>query len=1073
MAGDPYDDLLAAQRAALGESFAPATVDDVATITFVEIDDSTGKVRRARASIAGEGDFPVSVGNLEPSENDRVLIRRTVGSEAAPNYSLVEILESSVIAGANLNKTILPAPEFDAPDSTSALIRGPGIVAANLTVRFLLLEQKYPQSSTLVYYALDGSNDWSVERAAYPATEIKLSRTFAPGASAKVYLQAESHGYMYPGLESEIRTFALAADDTSPGTATALAVDSSVPGQLKVAPTGTLAADVFAKWRYEFAANPGGPVTSTVIAEGPDYKFVAPAGIYYIRVTPVSRSGVLGVPYPNPPANLAGPYTILVPVLSDTTPPGVIGAPTLAVSTVEYAGTWHGFLQVTRPAYTPPADIQQYEIGVVVDDGRTFVITEPYDAAVTSWKYELGFGNFTVAMRARDTSGNAPAFGATAAINNPAPALSGAAIVVTTQPVGAGIKLAWNRIAEASGYEIERANDAGGSGAATIGTVQALYFIDPLPSDTSINPTYHYRVRAYTTVNGVVTYGAYSARVSGTAGDIDGQNLRADSVVAAVVAADNGIFNKVVAGAVQSGMFSTDASPNSRVEIRGNAVSDANRIKFIENIAGTQYERARASGDGFRVLGNLAEQDIVLGRNASGRGQLVAHGITIGHDGANPFLGVSLYNGAYLSMTGPQSSGRFLQGAYGAYDSVVFRSDLGSIVQPIFAFHQNGGGGSGNEKLAIWHDGIAAANAGTPAPGIEWRANIGAGVATHWVSSGRVRATGFDNMAVSHYGSYPIAIRQNAALGSTGGNVQPIAAFQQNTSNDLSLRILGYRGQTIGTSDWQDARIIAWTDVDNGNFNGGALQLGARAYASFWALGTGGTSHIFLNEASNRIETTRNMHVGGALSKTSGSFVIAHPDPKLAETHELRHCFTESPTRGENIYTYRVSVANGAATALDSEGKPVEGVTVDTKNPRKVSIPLPDYWRHLNENPRVMTSQHGEGDGFAQHRGWVDRQGTMLTISVSEDGEYLALAIGTRKDAAARAWWDRRGAIKTVAQKWEGEETGNSRQLRAARVEAREAMRDSPSRRRVVPVGMLGDRILQERRYHAESGFAR
>ena len=87
--------------------------------------------------------------------------------------------------------------------------------------------------------------------------------------------------------------------------------------------------------------------------------------------------------------------------------------------------------------------------------------------------------------------------------------------------------------------------------------------------------------------------------------------------------------------------------------------------------------------------------------------------------------------------------------------------------------------------------------------------------------------------------------------------------------------------------------------------------------------------------------------VGGTLSKTSGTFTIKHPDPAKSGSMALQHSFVESPTRGDNIYTYVVS------SSADNQ-------TVVTD--------LPSYWEFLNENPRMWIQAKGM---FAQAYGEV------------------------------------------------------------------------------------------------------
>jgi hypothetical protein len=126
---------------------------------------------------------------------------------------------------------------------------------------------------------------------------------------------------------------------------------------------------------------------------------------------------------------------------------------------------------------------------------------------------------------------------------------------------------------------------------------------------------------------------------------------------------------------------------------------------------------------------------------------------------------------------------------------------------------------------------------------------------------------------------------------------------------------------------------------------------------------------------------TARLHVNGSLSKTSGSFDIPHPDPALTETHRLRHCFVEAPTRGENIYRFSVE-----AEAAD-----------------EVTLPLPGYWRHLNENPQVWISPNGH---FGRAHGRVTADGAELVVTTDAPGRYDILLVATRTDRHARDYFD-------------------------------------------------------------------
>ena len=118
--------------------------------------------------------------------------------------------------------------------------------------------------------------------------------------------------------------------------------------------------------------------------------------------------------------------------------------------------------------------------------------------------------------------------------------------------------------------------------------------------------------------------------------------------------------------------------------------------------------------------------------------------------------------------------------------------------------------------------------------------------------------------------------------------------------------------------------------------------------------------------------------VNGSVSKTSGSFLIDHPDPvKKAQGMKLKHCFVESPTAGDNIYTFECEAMQ--------DGQIVE-------------IPLPDYYKYLNENTRIWINgiEH-----FGRAYGKISEDETKLLVTCEKVGKYQILCIGTRKDPDA------------------------------------------------------------------------
>ncbi|MDX1958871.1 MAG: hypothetical protein SFU98_09870 [Leptospiraceae bacterium] len=132
--------------------------------------------------------------------------------------------------------------------------------------------------------------------------------------------------------------------------------------------------------------------------------------------------------------------------------------------------------------------------------------------------------------------------------------------------------------------------------------------------------------------------------------------------------------------------------------------------------------------------------------------------------------------------------------------------------------------------------------------------------------------------------------------------------------------------------------------------------------------------------------------IPGALSKGSGTFDIAHPDPSMPKESRLRHSFVESPTAGDNIYRWQVKV---------------------TSENGKSFVKLPKYWKHLNTNPMVWVSSSEEP---AQAYGYVDNKEDRVIIQADKIGTYNVLLLGTRKDSLATNNWKELG-MEYIAKK--------------------------------------------------------
>jgi len=137
-----------------------------------------------------------------------------------------------------------------------------------------------------------------------------------------------------------------------------------------------------------------------------------------------------------------------------------------------------------------------------------------------------------------------------------------------------------------------------------------------------------------------------------------------------------------------------------------------------------------------------------------------------------------------------------------------------------------------------------------------------------------------------------------------------------------------------------------------------------------------------------------NMAVSGSFSASSKSFDIPHPDPaKLALGYRLRHACVEAPTRGENMYRFKVQTATLAESFV---------------------IELPAYFTHLNEDAQVfVTSVDVQSDACADVV-YDDAGGATVRGICQLPGRYNVLVIATRKDAFAISGFDGTGVEYVV-----------------------------------------------------------
>jgi hypothetical protein len=124
-----------------------------------------------------------------------------------------------------------------------------------------------------------------------------------------------------------------------------------------------------------------------------------------------------------------------------------------------------------------------------------------------------------------------------------------------------------------------------------------------------------------------------------------------------------------------------------------------------------------------------------------------------------------------------------------------------------------------------------------------------------------------------------------------------------------------------------------------------------------------------------------NLTVGNLFATTlsvsgSKSFLIPHPDPAKTSTHLLRHCSVEAPTRGDNLYRWKITTVNKTYKQL-----------------------LPEYSPYLNEDWQFLVSAiNSFGNGYAT----LAEDERSFTLTVNEEGTYSVLGVATRKDPSAK-----------------------------------------------------------------------
>jgi hypothetical protein len=166
----------------------------------------------------------------------------------------------------------------------------------------------------------------------------------------------------------------------------------------------------------------------------------------------------------------------------------------------------------------------------------------------------------------------------------------------------------------------------------------------------------------------------------------------------------------------------------------------------------------------------------------------------------------------------------------------------------------------------------------------------------------------------------------------------PVAAPISSPMNN-GLEIWGAQGNGVfvGASDGDGVHVESGgvnagyfnTNVSSGTGVIGIANYGAAAYG-VWGASSSGYAGVF----SGKVDISGNLHVGGTLTKSAGTFRI--DDPLDPENKFLSHSFVESPDM-KNVY-------DGVVTLDD---------------PGEAEVELPDYFEALNRDFRYQLTTIG------------------------------------------------------------------------------------------------------------------
>jgi len=209
---------------------------------------------------------------------------------------------------------------------------------------------------------------------------------------------------------------------------------------------------------------------------------------------------------------------------------------------------------------------------------------------------------------------------------------------------------------------------------------------------------------------------------------------------------------------------------------------------------------------------------------------------------------------------------------------------------------------------------------------------------------------------------------------------------------------------TVGGGEGNTANGAYYATVGGGGYN---TASGSRATVAGGYADTSAADYSFTTNYSSKVlfghdnsaalngqtATASGQTRVGALSKTSGTFTIDHPQDPMNKI--LNHYFVESP---EMVLIYRGSAVIGA------DGKAI--------------VHLPDYFDALNQNPMVQLTGVGTSDVFVAD----EVKGNSFVIGGKPNTKVFWMVTGDRKDPSAEIT----RIIMPVEQPKDGELRGRS-----------------------------------------------